>query len=129
MPKQILIIDDNEDTCQILTRLLTREGYGVTLAKNGKEGLQKSEHSPPDLILLDVMLPEINGFEVCRTIKDSPPLRSIPIFIMSAGIGPALQAQSLNIGAEAFLTKPLRPHELAAKIRGYFDQHLSLSAP
>lgn len=101
MPKQILIVDDNEDSSQVFTRLLTKEGYAVTLAKDGAEGLQRVSQSRPDLILLDVMLPGINGFEVCRTIKSDPSLRSIPILIISAGIDPALQEQGLNVGAEA----------------------------
>lgn len=130
MPKQILIVDDNEDSCQIFTRLLTKEGYAVTLAKDGVEGLQRVSQSRPDLILLDVMLPGINGFEVCRAIKSDPSLCSIPVLIISAGIDPALQEQGLNVGAEALLTKPIRPPVLIAKIKGYFNnQPSSLSTP
>lgn len=130
MPKQILIVDDNEDSCQVFTRVLRKEGYEVALARDGAEGLQKISASRPDLILLDVMLPGINGFEVCRTIKNDPSLRSIPVLIISAGIDPALQEQGLNVGAEALLTKPIRPPDLIAKIRRYLNhQHSSLSTP
>ncbi len=123
MRKQILIVDDNEDSCQIFTHLLTKEGYEVTLARDGKDGLQKMAQSRPDLVLLDVMLPGMNGFEVCRTIKSSPSFRAIPILIISAGIDPAIQEQSLNVGAEELLSKPIRGHDLLSKIRKYFNNH------
>lgn len=100
----------------------------MTFAKDGQEGLQKLLQSRPDLILLDVMSPGINGFEICRTIKSNPSLRSIPILIMSAGIDPAVQEQSLNIDAEGLITKPMRAADLIAKIRSYLD-HPSASIP
>ncbi|MDC4223883.1 MAG: response regulator [Candidatus Manganitrophus sp.] len=122
MPKQILIVDDNEDSCQVFTRFLRKEGYEVILASDGDEGLQKIEQSRPDLVLLDVMLPGINGFEVCRRVKNNPSLRSIPIFIITAGIDPALQEQGLNVGAEELLSKPVRQPDLILKIRSHLDK-------
>jgi len=119
MSKRILIIDDNDDSNQIFTHLLQKEGYQVTLAKNGDEGFEKIAQSRPDLILLDVMLPGINGFEVCRRIKNDLSLQSIPIFIMTSGIDPDLQGEGLNVGAEELFTKPIRSPHLMAKIRSY----------
>ncbi len=122
MTKRILVIDDHEDSLKIFTRLIAREGYEVILANDGHEGLRKIGRYLPDLILLDVNLPGIDGFEIFRAIKSSSALCSIPVLMITAGIDPVLQEQSLNTGAEEFLCKPIRSSDLMAKIRRYLDE-------
>jgi CheY-like chemotaxis protein len=131
MPKQILIIDDDEDSLFILSAVLTNAGYGVITAKDGQEALRIICKSRPDLVLLDLILPEMDGFAVSETIKSSASLRSIPVLMISAwtDANSILEKQSLRAGAEELLTKPINPKSLISKVRKYLKKNpLPLSA-
>lgn len=123
MPKRILIVDDNEDSCRIFSQSLTREGYAVTLAKDGDEALRKIGWIQPDLILLDVMMPGVDGMRVSRTLKQNSSYKFIPILMVSARFDdPAFREQGLAAGAAETLRKPIDLSDLLANVRKHLNK-------
>ncbi len=120
---RVLVVDDSKDTCRIFSSVLKKEGYEVSIAYDGFEALKNILHSRPDLILLDLMMPRMDGFEVCRTIKSSS-YRSIPVLILTVRVDENSKTKSLNAGADEFMTKPVKLRNLLIKIRSYFDKTL-----
>jgi two-component system, sensor histidine kinase and response regulator len=113
---KILIIDDEPVICQTLEALLTGESYLFASANNGSEGLEKVASFEPDVILLDVMMPGMDGIEVCRRLKGSPRWRNIPIILVTALDDKEDLAYGLNTGADEFLSKPVNSLELQARV-------------
>jgi twitching motility two-component system response regulator PilG len=105
---RILIIEDEESLLRLLTILLTSRGYRVTGVQEGSAGLAELKRTSFDLVLLDLMLPGLDGFEVCRSIKENPETRHIPVVILTARKGSADQARGVELGAEAYITKPFK---------------------
>ncbi len=114
---RILIVDDDEVVRNTYEALLTLENYHLIFAENGKKALQVVENTPCDLILLDVMMPEMDGFQVCRNIKNNPKRKHIPVVLITALDGKADMLYGLESGADEFLSKPVRGPELRARIR------------
>lgn len=112
----ILVVDDTPDNLFLIQAILEEEGYQITIVDNGKEALAKIEASPPDLVLLDVMMPEMDGFQVTRLIRESQELPFIPILLITAYDQPSV-AQGLDIGADDFIRKPVEFEELLARVR------------
>jgi len=102
----VLIIDDSPSIRETLGFLLRREGYDIHTAINGKEGLESIQEFHPDAILLDAMMPEIDGFELCRRIREDPSLRDVTIIMLTAMGQSADKSRALEAGADIFLTKP-----------------------
>ncbi len=113
----ILIVDDAPDNRKLLELVLQHEGYVTLSATNGKEALAIVAQHPPDLILLDVMMDGIDGYEVATTIKANPANASIPIIMVTAHDGHGARVIGLDSGAEAFLTKPIDRAELLLRVR------------
>ncbi len=114
----VLHIDDDELSRYIVARVLQKSGFAVTAAKSGEEGLQSLADCPPDLIILDVQLPGMSGFEVCRQIKANPVTATIPILHLSAHFTHGQdKAQGLDSGADAYLVQPVEPIELIATVK------------
>ena len=114
----ILNVDDSEGARYAKTRILTRAGFKVIEAENGSEALNRAKKESPALILLDVKLPDMNGFEVCRLIKEDPATQSILVLQTSASyIGTADKIRALNGGADNYLFEPIEPEELIANVR------------
>jgi two-component system sensor histidine kinase/response regulator len=113
---RILVVDDTLDNCLLIQAILQDEGYQVELADSGKEALRIIEQSPPDLILLDVMMPEMDGYEVTRRIRANSALPFIPILLTTAYDQPSV-AQGLDTGADDFIRKPVHFDELLARVR------------
>lgn len=105
---RILIIEDEESLLRLLTILLSSRGHLVTAVQDGDEGLAAMALSRFDLVLLDLMLPGRDGFEVCRAIKENPQTRHIPVVILTARKGSADLDRGMELGADAFLTKPFK---------------------
>ncbi len=123
MAKRILIVDDSEDTRRIFSDALTAEGYEVILATDGDEALRMVGWARPDLILLDVMMPGVDGLTVCRTFKQNAFYRPIPILLISARFSdPVFREQAADAGAEEIITKPIMPPELLAKVRNHLGK-------
>ncbi|MBD2627883.1 putative bifunctional diguanylate cyclase/phosphodiesterase [Trichormus variabilis] len=120
---QILIVDDNPDNLRILFTFLTESGFRVLVATNGQDALNKLEYVTPDLILLDVMMPMIDGFEVCRRLKVNQD-QEIPIIFMTALTDTEKKVEGLNLGAVDYITKPFQHQEVLTRIQ----LHLKLSS-
>jgi DNA-binding response OmpR family regulator len=113
----ILIIEDNQETARILELSLKREGYQIIIALDGLRGLELAQAQPPDLILLDLMLPGIDGFEVCRRLRANLATANLPILILSAKTQEADKQLAAQLGANNYLAKPYRRAELLAAIQ------------
>lgn len=116
-PASILVVDDEVKNVKLMEALLTPRGYAVVTAFNGEEALNKVQHQSVDLILLDVMMPGLDGFTVCRTLKENPETALIPIVIMTALGRKEDRIEGIDAGADDFLTKPVNREELLARIR------------
>jgi DNA-binding response OmpR family regulator len=113
----ILVVDDDAKNIKLLEALLQPRGYQVVTASNGAEALYHVRQEPPDLMLLDVIMPMVDGFEVCRLLKDNPQTRLIQVVIMTALDGVEDRIKGADAGADDFLTKPVHKDELLARIR------------
>ncbi len=117
MSHEILIVDDQQDLVQVTSRLLADAGYTTRTAVDGRDALAQIEAARPDLVLLDVNMPEIDGFELAGLLKADPTTATIPIIMVSAQDGRASRLIGLESGAEDYLSKPVDPAELLARIR------------
>jgi len=115
--KKILIADDNENIRDALTYLLEDEGYDLLLAKDGADTLRKVRERRPDILFLDIMMPEMNGYDVCRTIKNDPQLKSTYIIMLTAKGQVAEQKRGKEVGADEYIVKPFSPMEILAKVK------------
>ena len=115
MPK-ILVVDDDAGVRNVVGMLLARAGYNVILAEYGQIGYRKAQSDKPDLILLDLMMPVIDGFEVLRRLKENPSTSHIPVIILTAKIDAASERECMNLGADDYIKKPWGPHELEDRI-------------
>ena len=113
---KILVIEDNKDSRQLVIDILAMQGYEVLSAADGAEGLAKAQAEIPDLIVLDVNLPRLSGFEVCERLKADSELSRIPILMLTALSEIDDRVQGLGLGAEDYITKPFNPRELAARV-------------
>ncbi len=120
--KKILIADDNENIRDALTYLLEDEGYQLWLAKDGAETIKKVKEFRPDILFLDIMMPEINGYDVCRTIKNDPALKDTYVIMLTAKGQVAEQERGKEVGADEYIVKPFSPMEILTKIKNIFDK-------
>ena len=117
MSKKILVADDEPNILTALEFLLQRNGYDVQIARNGEEALQLIASSPPDLVLLDVMMPLRSGYEVCRRIRERADWSHIKIVMLSAKGRDAEVTKGLAMGADLYVTKPFSTRELVDKVK------------
>jgi len=120
-PKKILIADDNQNIRDALTYLLEDEGYELILAKDGAEALQKVREQHPDVLFLDIMMPEINGYDVCRAIKSDPLVKETYVIMLTAKGQLAEQERGKEVGADEYIVKPFSPLELLSKVKKHFQ--------
>ena len=113
----ILAVDDHPDALYALERILGHNGYGVLTASSGMEAIEKAREGKPSLVLLDVMMPLMDGYEVTREFKRDPELRYIPLVLVTAKSSLEDVVEGLNRGADGYITKPFRPEELLARVR------------
>ena len=119
MSKQILVVEDQEDNRRIVRDLLTATDYEVTEAENGEEALAAVARQRPDLILMDIQLPVMDGYEATRRIKADPQLRAIPIIAVTSYALSGDEEKARAAGCDDFVPKPYSPRQLLAKIRKY----------
>lgn len=115
--KTILLVDDEDDILDLLTYNLKKEGYAVVTAHNGKEGLARAEETLPDAIILDVMMPEMDGFEVCRALRKNPATGHIPVIFLTAKSGEVDEIVGLELGADDYVQKPISPRVLLTRLK------------
>jgi DNA-binding response OmpR family regulator len=125
MAKRVLIVDDNQDALHILSAVLNRGGYLVSIAKNGMEAIEKVREENPALILLDIMMPKMDGFEVCKEIKSRSETSRIPILMITARKDPESRKRGLEVGASEYLVKPIHPAEVLRKVQEYLGNDSS----
>jgi len=117
MSEKILIIDDDLDTLRLVGLMLQRQGYQITAATNGQQGLDKAFEEDPDLILLDVMMPDMDGYEVTRRLRQNPSTLETPILLFTAKTQLDDKVIGFEVGANDYLTKPTHPSELQARVK------------
>jgi len=115
--RRILVVEDEEDIRELLRHHLTREGYRVTPAESGEKAIELAMGIAFDAVVLDIMLPGIDGFDVIRRFKDHPKTRSVPIVMLSARVDDADIVTSLELGAEDYVTKPFSPKVLVTRLK------------
>jgi DNA-binding response OmpR family regulator len=116
-PFRILVVDDEPDLVVLLEEHLTQEGYRVSTATTGMQAITRARQEVPDLILLDVMMPGVSGFDVCNILQDTPETAAIPIVFLTAVTDTKRKVMGLNLGADDYITKPFDLHELAARVQ------------
>ena len=122
MSKRILVVEDQEDNRQIVRDLLSASGYELTDAITGEEGVALAKRDRPDLILMDIQLPGIDGYEATRRIKADPELRHIPIIVVTSYALSGDDQKAFAAGCDGYVTKPFSPRLLLAKIREYLPK-------
>jgi two-component system cell cycle response regulator len=117
MAETILVVDDEAANRDLMEAILTDAGYRVAQAENGLGALAQATAAPPDLILLDLMMPGMNGFEVCRILRQGPRTREIPVVMLTASDDPALNRKAYAAGVQACVPKPFRKQGLLVAIQ------------
>ncbi|MGA2093407.1 MAG: response regulator transcription factor [Sedimentisphaerales bacterium] len=120
---KIEIIEDDHDIVEMIEYNLKEEGYRTVSAFDGEKGIELAKIEKPDLVILDIMLPAIDGFEVCRTLKQQQSTAYIPIIILSAKSRETDKVVGLELGADDYMTKPFSPRELIARIKAVLRRH------
>lgn len=120
--EKILIVDDDIDTLQLVGTMLERQGFKIVAANNGQQALLKTQEESPDLIICDVMMPGMDGYEVTRQIRAMPEIGFIPIILFTAKSQVDDKVEGMEAGADDFLTKPTKPSELIARVKSILDQ-------
>jgi two-component system phosphate regulon response regulator PhoB len=124
MPREsILVVDDEEDIQELVRYNLAKEGYQVECAGSGEDGIKNARAKNPNLIVLDLMLPGVDGLDVCRVLKSDPSTRAIPVIILTAKGEEADIVAGLEIGADDYLVKPFSPRVLAARVKAVFRRN------
>jgi signal transduction histidine kinase len=119
----LLIVDDMHANIGVLTEFLKSVGFKVLIAQNGKRAIQKAEYAHPDLILLDVMMPEMDGFEACRILKSQESTKEIPIIFMTALVDTVDKIKGFELGAADYITKPIQHEEVLARVNAHINLH------
>ena len=112
-----LLLEDEQDVAELIRYNLTKEGYDVVVAGNGADALRLARETRPDVILLDIMVPQLNGWEVCRRLKQDPELAAIPVIMVTGRVEEGDKVLGLELGADDYVTKPFSPRELVARVR------------
>jgi two-component system alkaline phosphatase synthesis response regulator PhoP len=124
MAGKILVVDDDDDIIELLSYNLQKEGYSVESANSGKEGIEKAKSYHPDLILMDIMMPVMDGIEAGRQLKSDKQLRDIHIVYLTARAEEFSEIAAFDAGADDYLTKPIKPRALISRINAFFRKEL-----
>jgi two-component system, OmpR family, alkaline phosphatase synthesis response regulator PhoP len=124
-PKKILIVDDEPDILEFLAYNLKKENYQVTTASNGRDGIEKALSIQPDLIILDIMMPEMDGIEVCRLLRQNEIFQDTLIAFLTARAEDYTQIAALDYGGDDYITKPIKPGVLVSRIKALFRRSVA----
>ncbi len=125
--KKIIVVDDEKDVLDLVRRILLRGGFEVITASDGKEGLAKVYSEAPDLMILDINMPEMDGWEVCRKIRGDPLYKHLPIIMLTVRRRKEDQLKGLDLGGDEYITKPFYPTELLARVKTVLERSSSSS--
>ena len=114
---RVLVVEDEPDVAELVRFNLVKEGYEVTVLGNGADGVRHARNGKPDVILLDIMVPQLNGWEVCRRLKQDPETVRIPIIMLTGRVDEGDKVLGFELGADDYVTKPFSPRELMARVR------------
>jgi two-component system, OmpR family, alkaline phosphatase synthesis response regulator PhoP len=114
---RVLVVEDERDVAELIRYNLSKEGYDVIVAPTGADALKQARDIQPDLVLLDIMVPRLNGWEVCRRLKHDADTRNIPVIMVTGRVEEADKVLGFEMGADDYVTKPFSPRELLARIR------------
>ncbi|HEY5984631.1 MAG TPA: response regulator transcription factor [Anaerolineales bacterium] len=120
---KILIAEDEPDIRELVTFMLRFAGYEVVAASNGEDAVRTASREIPDLVLMDVRMPRMTGYDACRLMKANPELRDVPVVFLSAKGQDAEIQSGLDAGAEEYLLKPFSPAELTSRVRGILSRY------
>lgn len=121
MSKRVLIVDDEPNIVISLEFLMKREGFAVSVARDGEEALERIRAERPDLVILDVMMPKLNGFEVCETVRTDPQLAAVRILMLTAKEREAEMRKGISLGADAYIAKPFSTRDLVDRVKSLLD--------
>ena len=121
MSKRVLIVDDEPNIVISLEFLMKREGFAVSVARDGEEALERIRAERPDLVILDVMMPKLNGFEVCETVRADPQLAGIRILMLTAKGRETEMRKGISLGADAYIAKPFSTRDLVDRVKSLLD--------
>ena len=119
----VLVIEDEADLREVLTYNLRREGYRVFASASGTEGLERLRETSPDIVLLDLMLPDLDGIEICQRIRRDPQRKRTPVIMVTAKGDESDVVLGLGVGADDYMTKPFSPRELIARVKAVLRRH------
>jgi two-component system, OmpR family, alkaline phosphatase synthesis response regulator PhoP len=125
---KILVVDDEPDILEFLSYNLEKEGFQVITAENGKQGVEKAKKEQPDIILLDVMMPEMDGIEACRTLREMPQFEHTIIAFLTARTEDYSQIAGFETGADDYISKPVKPRVLVSRLRALLRRYESKEA-
>jgi DNA-binding response OmpR family regulator len=129
MPAKILIVDDDPDMVELLQLVLTEAGYSACTAMTGAEALAEAQRSSPNLVVLDLLLPEMNGFNVCESLRRNPATASVPIIMITGLPGQFPRLVGLETGVNAYVNKPFQTQELVSCVDGLLGRSSTASNP
>ena len=114
---RVLVVEDEPDVAELIRFNLHKEGYEVTVLGNGADAIRHARDGKPDVILLDIMVPQLNGWEICRRIRQDPDTRRIPVIMVTGRVDEGDKVLGFELGADDYVTKPFSPRELVARVR------------
>jgi len=119
LPKKILIVDDNQDSRELVVKVLKNKGYEIVEATDGEEAIEKAVGERPDLIMLDISIPKLDGYEVTRRLKSQEQFKGTPIVALTAHAMKGDRAKALEAGCEGYISKPINIRELPDQVKSY----------
>jgi phosphate regulon transcriptional regulator PhoB len=114
---RVLVVEDEPDVAEMIRYNLAREGYDVRVASNGADALRQIKETKPDVVLLDIMVPQLNGWEICRRLKQDRETKAIPVIMVTGRVEEGDKVLGFELGADDYVTKPFSPRELVARVR------------
>ena len=127
--RQALVVEDDNDICELVRIVLRAESFEVDLAHDGQQGLELALQNPYNLIVLDLMLPKRDGWEICRRLRQNPGTRSTPIIMLTAKSEETDKVRGLEVGADDYITKPFRPREFLARVNALLRRSVDYNQP
>jgi two-component system cell cycle response regulator DivK len=119
LSKRVLVVDDNQDSRELVVKVLKNKGYEMIEAADGEEAVEKAVAEMPDLILLDISIPKLNGYEVARILKGKEGFKGIPIVVLTAHAMKGDRMKALEAGCEGYISKPINVRELPAQVKSF----------
>jgi two-component system alkaline phosphatase synthesis response regulator PhoP len=126
---RVLLVEDEQDVAELIRFNFAREGHDVRVAVTGADALRQAREFRPEVILLDIMVPQLNGWEVCRRLKEDPETRSIPVIMVTGRVEEGDKILGFELGADDYVTKPFSPRELLARVRAVLRRARAGDAP